>query len=277
MSNLLQILVNSFRVIIPRGWAQILKLSARLIPSLKEYKAHLSNDDYLYIDLSDRMCIGYFFHGGHPHEAGTEHFFYKYCKPGFSVMDIGANVGYYTRLASKLVGDGGKVLGFEPLPKAYNLLLKNTCDLDNTKIYKCGLSSSEGDTNFYIREAGDTSSLLVANSNEKVQEIIVSIKKADSFINEMEKVDFVKIDVEGYELEVLLGMTAIISKYRPIIIFEYLIGYGKKMGVNYSDFMKFFNKFNYSLHYINHTESSDFTLSETNMIAAIPFEKKSLY
>ena len=153
--NLLQFFINSFRLIFPRGWAKVLMLSTRFIPSLKEYKANLSNDDYLYIDLSDRMCLGYFFYGCHPHESGTERFFYKYCKPGFCVLDVGANIGYYTRLASKLVGDAGQVISFEPLPKAYNLLKKNTCDLDNTKIYKCGLSSSEGDMNFYVREAGD--------------------------------------------------------------------------------------------------------------------------
>ena len=116
--------------------------------------------------------------------------------------------------------------------------------------------------------------MLVANKNETVSKIIVSIKKADSFINEMKKVDFVKIDVEGYELEVLLGMRTIISKYRPIIVFEYLIGYSERMELSYSDFIKFFSSFDYSLHYLNHTGSSDFTLSQTSMIAAIPFEKK---
>jgi FkbM family methyltransferase len=270
--NLLQFLVNKLRLIFPRGWSIVLKLITKLIPSLKTYKAYLLNSDYLYIDLSSNMCQGYFFYGGHPHENGTDRFFLKYIKPGFCVMDIGANVGYYTRLASKLVGSGS-VISFEPLPKAYKLLKKNSYDLKNTEVFNCALSSDEGNGSFFIRDSGDTSSLLRINDNEKLQEIKVSIKTADSFIDNINKVDFVKIDVEGFEMEVLQGMTTIISKYRPIIIFEYLTGFGKIRGLFHSHYVDFFNKYDYSLHYVNNTGASVFTEEVSPMIAAMPFEK----
>lgn len=79
---------------------------------------------------------------------------------GDVAVDIGANVGYYTRIASQLVGSDGAVLAFEPMPAAFRVLQLNCADLSNTRLFPVALSDSDSEVVFYVRKNGDTSSLL---------------------------------------------------------------------------------------------------------------------
>ena len=72
-------------------------------------------------------------------------------KKNDTFVDVGANIGYYTKIASSLCGPKGKVLSFEPLPRAYHLLKTNTRKLENTIIHQCALSDSIGNEKFYIK------------------------------------------------------------------------------------------------------------------------------
>ena len=71
-------------------------------------------------------------------------------KPGMRVLDLGANIGFYTVLFSKLVGENGKVFAFEPDAKNYKYLEENTKTLYNVTIEKKAVSDKTGKINFYI-------------------------------------------------------------------------------------------------------------------------------
>ena len=94
-----------------------------------------------------------------PHEDGAPRLLRTVLTPGSVFVDIGANVGYFTRMASKLVGEQGRVLAFEPMPRAERILRLNTRDLSNVEVFPVALSSVEGLAEFYVRKRGDTSSL----------------------------------------------------------------------------------------------------------------------
>ena len=96
-----QKLIQSGKRLIPRGWSPFLRLMAKIIPKMRNYPALLKNGDTLYINLEENMCHGYFYFGEVSDEQYTDAFFKKVVDRGDTFLDIGANVGYYTRFVRK--------------------------------------------------------------------------------------------------------------------------------------------------------------------------------
>ena len=223
--------VRQLRRLEPRGWYPLTRAISKALPSFRTYRALLDTGDHLWVDLSERMCFGYFAHGGLAHELGSVALLKVLIKDGDCVADVGANIGYFSRQMSKLVGPSGCVIAFEPLPKALRLLELNTSDLSNVRVYKAALSNDVGIRTFYSREAGDTSSFAPGSG----EVITVPCTTLDAIVGSRE-VDFIKIDVEGYELEVLQGARAVIERETPFIYFEHLPSTERERGVTIADF-----------------------------------------
>jgi FkbM family methyltransferase len=244
---------------------------AQVIPSMQQYKANLVNGDQMYLDLRENMCHGIFYYGGQPHEYGTEKVFRKVLKHGDVVVDIGANVGYYTRIASKLVGSNGVVLAFEPMPAALRVLQMNCTDLSNAKLFSLALSDRESDAIFYVRKSGDMSSL---SSDSCAKPIQVKTSTADNVLMNCAKIDFIKIDVEGFELEVIRGAHNILSAHKPIVYFEFLQGLATERGFQLRDFETLLDKYDYTLKWVNHTTAASIVSSEpTSYVIAVPNDR----
>ncbi len=245
----LQYAVQRGRRLIPRGWSRILKLLANIDPRLQAYPATLVNGDVLYVNLAESMCHGYFYHGCLEHEQYTEAFFRLALFPGSRVYDIGANIGYFTRIASKIVGNHGHVHAFEPMPSAIRLLQKNIADLRNVAIHALAVSDSNGSARFVVRATGDTSSLGEAESGS--QQIEVATTRLDDHCRLTERIDLIKVDVEGYELEVLRGAIKSIAAHHPILYFEYIEAYARLRGIGLDEFRQLLEPLGYELHWIN--------------------------
>src|SRR5207244_12127868 len=97
------------RIGVRRGWAPTLMAMASISPRSRGYRAMLTNGDTLLLDLSNRMSYNYFFFGGLPNEAVTASLLAKFLKRGGGFVDVGANLGYYTTMASRCVGSDGYV------------------------------------------------------------------------------------------------------------------------------------------------------------------------
>lgn len=182
----------------------------------------------------------------------------KYIKPGNTVLDIGANYGGSTLLFSALVGPRGYVHSFEPNPAWFNNLTKlyKYNFFRNICIHFVGLSNvSNLEKKFYIdqREGAQASTYDFENTthervlnNVQYIESFCAVKKMDDlfFCN----VNFIKIDVEGHEYEVLEGGINTITKHRPIIIFEFFINdLNVDLRCRKEKMVHFFNKLNYQL------------------------------
>jgi FkbM family methyltransferase len=269
----LQDIVRGARRVLPRGWAPLLQTSARVFPNLQSYRARTDGDDFLYIDLRQSMCLTIFFHQGQPHEQGTEALLRHVLKTGDTFVDVGANVGFYARMASVLVGESGRVFAFEPLSSALRLSKMNTESLTNVVVDARALSDHNGEADFHVRYQGDTSSLLPGDAGSRVR---VGVTTLDArLLSEgvaPTRVDFIKIDVEGAELSVLRGATKTIEKYQPLVYFEFLPLYASQYGFGYDDFAGFFEPLGYSLHWINHDANGPelFSATESTYLAAIP-------
>lgn len=275
----LQTIVRGGRKIIPRGWAPLVQTGARLIPNLQSYRAETESGDHFYLDLREKMCLGIFFDRGQPHERGTEALLHYVLKRGHTFVDVGANLGFYARVASSLVGDVGQVYAFEPMPAAFRLLRMNTDNLTNVTLHDDALSDREGVGEFYVRDHGDASSLISDGDGRPIQ---VKLTTLDKKLSREEigsrRVDFIKIDVEGAELNVLRGAVKTIQAHQPIVYFEFLPIYAEQYGFRYADFAEFFKRLDYSLHWINHSGNGCgvFGSETSTYIVALPENKRSL-
>jgi FkbM family methyltransferase len=239
------------RRLMPRGWTAGLRWLSTIVPTLRQYRVTLSNGERLYVNLGERMCLLYFFEGGLPHEAGIERLMREHVAEGSVAIDVGANVGYYTRMLSRLTGSRGKTYAFEPLPKALGLLKLNTRDLANAVVIEKAASDQAGSGTFYSRFRGDTSSLEAANDGGRGVPIGITLTTVDEELPGVRGVSLMKIDVEGYELEVLRGAERTLRANRPIVLFEYLQRIADRRGFGLQSFVDLLAPMGYELRWVS--------------------------
>ncbi len=133
---------------------------------------------------------------------------------GSVVFDIGANVGFYTVLASRLVGESGKVVAFEPVDTIFEILKShvelNNCS--NVRLEKLACSETSGTKTFFLGPNTAMGSLHAVGGKE----ITVTTTSIDEFVaRENVRPNFLKIDVEGAEMEVLRGGRKTITDAKP--------------------------------------------------------------
>jgi FkbM family methyltransferase len=142
------------------------------------------------------------------YESETVEICRKLISPGMTVLDIGAHIGYFTLLFSQLVGSKGRVFAFEPHPSNYRILMRNVKrrTLDNVTLIRKAVSDKQGYALFYETPLSVGHSLLPAKSY--ATQFPVEITSIDYFLREsaVTLADFVKIDVEAGEPEVIEGM-----------------------------------------------------------------------
>jgi len=154
------------------------------------------------------------------YEPETFRFFREHLKPGGTVLDIGAHIGLFSVVAGRLVGETGKVFAFEPTPFTRGVLSEvvvlNDC-ADVVEVRGEAVSSKTGETVFF--DTGD----IISNANSLVKtersktEIPITLISVDEFVKEKAiKVDCLKIDVEGVEMDVLLGAKETFLEHRPV-------------------------------------------------------------
>lgn len=140
------------------------------------------------------------------YEARYDRAFLSALKPGDSVWDVGANVGYYTRQFAEKVGAGGMVFGFEPSPSNFEKLKTATGTMPNVTVVNYGLGSETATLSLMqgADELGATSRIVEAGEGA----INIDIRRGADLIetNQVAPPNAIKIDVEGFELEVLHGM-----------------------------------------------------------------------
>lgn len=168
-------------------------------------------------------------------------------------LDIGANIGYYALLENKLVGEKGKVIAIEPSPRNYNLLKENLKlqFQNNTDTFNFATGIQDGIVDFIITKESNWCKVKEKNSQVKKTDklISVTIKNTDNFLekNNYTKIDFIRMDVEGYEINILKGLVKTLEKFHPKMMIEVHYNFLKKDGI--LELIKFLKKYNYSIMY----------------------------
>lgn len=159
-------------------------------------------------------------------EPPTIKFLEEYIKKGHVIIDIGANVGYHTLIFSKLTGENGFVYAFEPEPLNYKTLKKNVDlnNLDNVRCVNKAISEKQETLDFFVSNSFNkgTHSLVYNPIQHSQESIKIDAIPLSHFIleNDLNKIDFIKIDVEGAEYEVIKGMETSLIEYKPTLLVE---------------------------------------------------------
>ena len=154
-------------------------------------------------------------------EQLTTEMFKQVVKEGDVVVDLGANLGYYTLLAARLVGEKGKVYAFEPEPINYSLLLKNIelNGYDNIVAVQKAVSNVTGKVRLFL-DSKDTGAHTIYQPGNKREFIEVESVALDEFFKDKEhQINVIKMDIEGAEMAALSGMGRIIRENKNLKIF----------------------------------------------------------
>jgi FkbM family methyltransferase len=174
------------------------------------------------------------------------------------IFDVGANCGVMSLQFAKLV-PLGKVYSFEPTHYAYSKLLRNLELNPNlaehivaVQTFISSSTSKKPDIKAYAswKVAGSTESdkHRIHGGQTKSTEGVQSVSLDDFYAkNSIKKLDFIKIDTDGHEFEVLKGAGKVIRKFKPFIIFEIGIYIMDEREVSFDDYLEFFDALNYSL------------------------------
>lgn len=134
-------------------------------------------------------------------------------RPGDVVWDVGANVGFYTKQFAEIVGDQGKVFAFEPSPEAAAKVAVVGAELPAINMVNSAFSDSPGKAFFDVSSGGDsvTNHLTEQAAGSGAEQVEVDVTTGDLFSDENGVPAIIKIDVEGFELEVLRGMERLLT------------------------------------------------------------------
>jgi len=143
-------------------------------------------------------------------------------RKGDVIFDIGANIGYYSILFSKLCGKNGFVHCFEPVPETFQLLLQTMGNCENAKINNIAAGDSEDKLEMsYDPEDSEKASLIVDPTSSNSTRI-VKVLPLDEYAKEikLDRLNFLKCDVEGFELRTLKGMVNTLANHLPQLSLE---------------------------------------------------------
>ncbi|MGO9343612.1 MAG: FkbM family methyltransferase [Acidimicrobiales bacterium] len=173
--------------------------------------------------------------------------FNKFCKPGMTVVDVGANIGYYSMLASGLVGPEGKVIAIEPNSENCRLLL-STMRLQeraNISLLPVACDQQTGWA-YYSSHIGSNGSLVDDGDLLSSPGTVVPTFRLDDLVDE--PVGLLKLDVEGAEARVVAGAHELIERHRPVITTELSEAMLEEVsGTTPSEYLSYFHQLGYSL------------------------------
>ena len=181
----------------------------------------------------------------------------KEIKKGDVVLDIGANIGYYTLIFAKLVGEEGKVFAFEPDPTNFSLLKKNVemNSYKNVVLIQKAVSNKTGKARLYLSEDNMGDHRIYDSHDGRKFIEIETISLDDYFKDYNGKIDFIKMDIQGAEGGAIQGMFNLLKKNNNVKIITEFWPLGlKRFGMDPEEYLKVLIEFGFKLYEINEQE-----------------------
>ena len=160
------------------------------------------------------------------YEKDQTDFMCKLVKKDYCCFDLGSHIGYFTMLFAKLAGENGKVFSFEPIKEGYEFQNKSIQknNFKNVKVFNFAVGDKEVEQKAYVFSDSGMAHFdkSILGLEEDHQSDVFQIKTLDSVpeVVELSGLDFMKIDIEGYEYNALLGGINTIKKHKPEMFIE---------------------------------------------------------
>jgi len=223
-------ILNSFRALFKnKAGESMLKffiergMLSKLAPNQYQYptnsfRTFTVNGITMTVDISD--YIGHYIYFGFKDNSVSG--LLNLVSPNITILDIGANIGFTALNMAKKSQPNGVVYAFEPDPFNFSQLKKNTSqNKQNVLIQNVGLGSRTDQLKLEVNTFNNRGGNRINNA-ASANYSVIDIIRTDDFIstNKIEKVDLVKIDVEGFEMQVLLGADQMLKKDKPVMFIE---------------------------------------------------------
>lgn len=222
-------LQNTWQAARGRGKQAVARLARRVLPRRNLTLPHVEPDLTLSVNL--RRHVMFWSGGLERFEPFTVATLRAAVRPGDIVFDVGANIGFFSTLLSRLVGRRGRVLAFEPEPENLDMLRWNldANDCGNVTILPCALGAETGTATFSLDEAtgstghlgGEPTAGELAVGTGKVRLIRTPVETIDGVVERYGAApDVIKMDIEGGEIDALAGATETLNRQRPVVLSE---------------------------------------------------------
>jgi len=167
----------------------------------------------------DPVVSGALFFG--VYEKGETAFVQRALRSGMTVLDVGANVGYYTALAARRVGPSGRVIALEPDPESFEYLEQTIAanEVGNVNAFQCAAADHEAKMTLHISKDNRGDNRLY-EPDPKWPKITVTARPADDILKDagVGTVDFIKIDVQGFEASVIDGLKSTLAQSEKLVL-----------------------------------------------------------
>jgi len=199
-------------------------------------------------------------------EENEVNFLKKIIVPNMSVIDIGANIGCFTLLFAQWVGSQGKVYSFEPEPSNLKLLMKNLTAnrIKNVCCFQDAVFNKNEKKSLFLStyNMGDHRLIdfFAYEGDDKREKIEVESVRLDSIISDSEKIDFIKVDIQGSEIQALQGMKNILNNNKKIsLLIEFWPFAIEKTGHSTREFLEILEQFQFKIFSVGKNKVVEFT------------------
>ncbi len=221
-------------------------------------------DSFMFLDLRDTGISRELTLYG-VHEKNSTAAIKRILKPGMKILECGANIGYYAMLEGRLVGPTGKIYAVEPSPKNIAWLTRNIAinNYEHIEVIPGAFGAEKGTAPFYVDIRSNLSSFVKRDDLTEYEVVDVEMMNIDSFMALPDHdVDLIRMDVEGYETEILKGGEKILMsdrapKYFFIEVHSELL---KKRGSGGWEIAKYLRQFGYEVDIGFHRGSSRYVV-----------------
>ncbi|HEY1404657.1 MAG TPA: FkbM family methyltransferase [Pyrinomonadaceae bacterium] len=249
---LLSVYQYCFKMLIGSGigrFAFVRGANDLLVKSFKQTYAEVDGHK-MFLDATDSLALSV----NGVYEPFETELLHRLVKPGDTVLDIGANIGYYTLILARLVGEHGKVYAFEPDPTNYELLRRNI-ELNGYKnvvpVMKA-TSNKNGTLRLYLCQDNKAMHRVYESQYCDGFIEIEAVRLDDYFAGREENIDFIKIDIEGAEYAALEGMTTLLRKSRrATLVTEYTPIAIKEFGIEPQEYLRLLMGFGFKFERID--------------------------
>jgi FkbM family methyltransferase len=160
-------------------------------------------------------------------------------KPGMVVADVGANIGIYSRFFSRLVGPSGRVHAFEPAARNFSHLTETARNRGNIEAVHAAVGEHSGHARLYMSSELNVDHRMF-DGGENRQGVDVPLTALDDYFAGGQRLDFIKIDVQGFEMRVLKGAVRTLTQNRSIAVLMEFWPYGlRKAGTDPREVLAF--------------------------------------